>query len=116
MVLLQYGFIHPLKRLTNHASRLQIEGDYSIKVNLHRKDEIGILAESFDIMMQTVCDRTDDLKTANEKLEELSRLDGLTGIANRRVFNECMAMEWRRMIRNKMPLSLILSDVDYFKK
>jgi diguanylate cyclase (GGDEF)-like protein len=116
LVMLQLRLFHPLRRLTNHASRLQIEGDYSIRLNLNRKDEIGTLAESFDIMMQTICERTDDLKTANEKLEQLSRLDGLTGIANRRMFDEVMEKEWRKMVRGKSPLGLILMDVDFFKR
>ncbi|MEA5534572.1 diguanylate cyclase domain-containing protein [Crocosphaera sp. XPORK-15E] len=51
-----------------------------------------------------------------EKLESQANLDGLTQIANRRCFDETLAHEWSRCIREKQPLSLILCDVDYFKK
>ncbi|MGC1777382.1 MAG: GGDEF domain-containing protein [Xanthobacteraceae bacterium] len=54
-----------------------------------------------------------------EKTEELRRLtvlDSLTGIANRRAFEEALDQEWRRTMRHHTPLSLLLIDVDYFKR
>ena len=56
-----------------------------------------------------------DLATANRELEKLSRQDGLTGIANRRSFDSYLLTEVRRALRDKAPVSLILSDVDHFK-
>ena len=55
------------------------------------------------------------LKHKNDELLEMVRLDGLTGIANRRVFDEMMDTEWRRASRAKVPLSLLLVDLDLFK-
>lgn len=55
------------------------------------------------------------LQAANEKLERLATLDGLTQIPNRRRFDEYLAQEWQRLVREQQPLSLILFDVDYFK-
>ncbi|WP_138505930.1 diguanylate cyclase domain-containing protein [Nostoc sp. PA-18-2419] len=55
------------------------------------------------------------LQDANEELQRLATLDGLTQIANRRRFNEYLESEWHRLKREKMPLSLILFDVDFFK-
>ncbi len=52
---------------------------------------------------------------ANQQLQKIARLDGLTDIANRRYFDEYLEKEWRRLTRTKSPLSLILCDVDYFK-
>ncbi|GGA44673.1 sensor domain-containing diguanylate cyclase [Okeania sp. KiyG1] len=51
----------------------------------------------------------------NQKLQRLAKLDGLTGIANRRDFDESLEKEWFRLSTTKLPLSLILCDVDYFK-
>ncbi|MGD1712492.1 diguanylate cyclase domain-containing protein [Dapis sp. BLCC M172] len=56
------------------------------------------------------------LETANQKLIELANIDSLTKVANRRVFDEYMDREWRRMAREKVPIALILCDVDYFKR
>ncbi|MDH5477639.1 MAG: diguanylate cyclase [Nitrospinota bacterium] len=58
---------------------------------------------------------TKELEEANKKLEILSSLDGLTGVANRRVFDQTLLKEWKRMERESKPISLILIDVDYFK-
>lgn len=52
----------------------------------------------------------------NEHLERLSRQDALTGLANRRYFDECLKLEWSRCMREKKPLSIILLDIDYFKQ
>lgn len=55
------------------------------------------------------------LAAANKELEKLSSLDGLTGIPNRRRFDELLDQEWHRAMRNKKPLSLIMLDIDFFK-
>ena len=60
-------------------------------------------------------ERTKALVIANQELERLANLDGLTQVANRRYFDEYFAWEWRRLAREKQPLSLILFDVDFFK-
>jgi len=56
-----------------------------------------------------------ELAAANRELENLSRQDGLTGIANRRYFDSYLLTEMKRASRERQPLSLILADVDYFK-
>lgn len=55
------------------------------------------------------------MELANAELKRLACLDGLTKVANRRHFDEYLDREWRRMIREKNPLALILCDIDYFK-
>ena len=55
------------------------------------------------------------LADANIELQKLAALDGLTGIANRRRFDEAMKYEWQRGSREQRPLSLIMCDVDCFK-
>lgn len=52
----------------------------------------------------------------NQYLERLSREDALTGLANRRYFDECLNREWSRCMREQKPLSVILLDIDYFKQ
>jgi len=56
-----------------------------------------------------------NLARANLELQKLAALDGLTGIANRRRFDEALRLEWQRGRRQKTSLSLLLCDVDHFK-
>lgn len=56
------------------------------------------------------------LNDANQELQRLSMTDGLTGIANRRLFDESLVREWRRCLRIGKPISIVLLDVDFFKK
>ena len=56
-----------------------------------------------------------ELKHHQDRLRNLSLLDGLTGIANRRRFDQYLEMEWQRCSRNGQPLSLVMGDVDFFK-
>ncbi|MCP4689394.1 MAG: diguanylate cyclase [Desulfobacterales bacterium] len=56
------------------------------------------------------------MKRQRDLLENLSNMDGLTGIANRRNFNRVLEIEWYRALRASTPLSLIMMDIDYFKK
>lgn len=56
------------------------------------------------------------LKEANEHLKQLSMIDGLTQIANRRFFDDRLTEEWNRMRRENGRVSLILCDIDFFKK
>ena len=59
--------------------------------------------------------RTSELDEVNRKLASLSLTDGLTGIANRRYFDDHLDQEWKRAIRDTQPLSLIMIDIDQFK-
>ena len=73
------------------------------------------LKQYWEKLEEQVAQRTSALERANRKLEQLARIDALTSIANRRVFDETLTQEIRRAKRNKIPLSLIICDIDYFK-
>ncbi|CAN1210497.1 PleD family two-component system response regulator [Tumidithrix helvetica PCC 7403] len=55
------------------------------------------------------------LQKANEELQNLANLDGLTQLANRRRFDEYLNLEWSRLAREQLPLSLVMCDIDFFK-
>jgi len=57
-----------------------------------------------------------ELKRHRDYLESLSYLDALTGIANRRKFNEFLDYTWSFAERERMPISMIMADIDHFKK
>ena len=60
--------------------------------------------------------REQELQALKDKFELLSNLDGLTHIANRRRFDKAYAVEWLRARRDQRPLSILMIDIDHFKK
>ncbi|MBH9577798.1 diguanylate cyclase domain-containing protein [Inhella proteolytica] len=66
-------------------------------------------ARLYESLEEKVAQRT-------EELRQMSMKDGLTGIANRRAFDERLALEWRRSLRQNQPLSLLMLDIDHFKQ
>ncbi len=68
-----------------------------------------------EALERQVAQRTVQLAEANGRLEQLAARDGLTGVANRRVFEEHLQREWLRAQREGTELSLLMLDVDFFK-
>jgi diguanylate cyclase (GGDEF)-like protein len=57
-----------------------------------------------------------ELKNARDLLESLAMIDAVTGIANRRRFDETLELEWKRAMRSRSSLSVGLADLDFFKR
>ncbi len=136
VVILERMILHPITNLTDHVFNISRTGNYSSRLSVRRADEIGALAREFDAMLEKIDDMNtvmekineqlmeditkrkemeDKLHDANKKLHALATMDGLTHLCNRRRFDEAIAIEWKRGIRDMAPLSLIILDVDCFK-
>lgn len=76
---------------------------------------VETLQQSERELGQRVAERTRELQVLNSRLETLSLTDPLTGIANRRHFDDVLAKEWTRAQRVGEPLALAVLDVDWFK-
>ncbi len=86
-------------------------------------DKYRTLLEEYEILLRQLmkivkmADRTQlDLKTVSEKLNRLSHIDALTGLFNRRYFNEVYVREWDSAVRSQTEIALVMIDIDYFKK
>lgn len=82
-------------------------------------DEFAKVSFALDALETTLSERERDasaLADANRKLVELAVTDELTGLFNRRRFNEQLAAEWSRAKRNDQPLAVFMIDIDHFKK
>ena len=90
------------------SQQVDFMGDFSVAFNS--------MVEKLEKTIQKLKDREQKLSNANQELALLASLDGLTKLANRRMFDECLIREWNLQFRNKRPLSLILCDIDYFKR
>jgi diguanylate cyclase (GGDEF)-like protein len=121
-----HWFTQPLLQLEQWARRLGAREWTAPPPPAHPIREITSLTASLDTMSaqlqrntqeleHRVTERTEALEMANRRLAELSSTDGLTGLANRRRFDEVVAAEWARSKRSGQPLALLLLDVDQFK-
>ena len=63
-----------------------------------------------------IAERTHELEEVNRKLAELATEDALTGVANRRALENAMQREWYRCLDQRRPLSVLMIDVDHFKR
>jgi diguanylate cyclase (GGDEF)-like protein len=96
------------------------DGDYVwIRDVVHVvRDEAGeveaLVGFMFDISERKKTE--EELLRLQKELEELSFKDGLTGVANRRMFDSILEIEWDNARRNHQPLSLLMLDIDYFKQ
>lgn len=96
-----------------HKLRQSIEQNATLYQVLQREQTaLRVLNETLE---QRVEERTAELQKANLRLEALSTSDGLTGIANRRRFDDALVSEWQRAARTTQPLALAMLDLDWFK-
>jgi diguanylate cyclase (GGDEF)-like protein len=116
----------PLRLLRNAARRMG-EGDLGARAPPLAGRELGEVAGALnqmasalggqrDVLERAVAERTRALEEANGRLARLAVTDGLTGVYNHRHFREALAREASRAGRTGRPLSLLLLDVDHFKR
>lgn len=121
---------HPLRRLADFVRNLSPQRLTTPLViqrrQGHERDEIDLVVDGFRILQQGVDhhireldqrveERTRELALANEQLLTLSEVDALTNIYNRRKFEEVWRDEFNRALRQRIPLAVVLLDVDHFK-
>ncbi|MEP9369488.1 diguanylate cyclase [Xanthobacter sp. VNH20] len=80
-----------------------------------RVEEFQPLVAAFGEMNQRLSERTEELRSQNGRLAALARMDGLTGLANRRTFDVQLSEDWVRAGDLRRPLALVMADVDHFK-
>lgn len=112
------------RRLKNDTATKDIPIIFITAKNETRDEEYGFkigavdyIAKPFSPVIVQARVRTHLILKRNiDLLESLAFIDGLTGIPNRRRFDQVLEDEWRRSLRGRTPLSLLIADVDYFKK
>ncbi len=90
-----------------------VEGAVRLLSDAESGVRTGILQIVRDISRRKIAEES--LAKAYRSVEELAITDGLTGLANRRRLDQCLQTEWRRALRERTPLSLLVIDADLFK-
>jgi diguanylate cyclase (GGDEF)-like protein len=106
--LLRIGLFTPLRNLL-HGIEEYSQGKLDTTIQPSGLQELHTLGNTFNEMLQRI---RDDIR----ELERFSTLDGLTGIPNRRYFDNCMEHELNHAKRLHTPTSLLYIDIDYFKR
>lgn len=124
-ILISRSISIPLKQLLGRMKAAET-GNFPDQLRHEGQDELTVLSQKFSAMSdkireeheqleEHVRERTLALEAANRQLATLSTTDALTGIANRRRFDEALASEWKRAARLEQPLALGMIDIDWFK-
>jgi diguanylate cyclase (GGDEF)-like protein len=107
--------VRPIRSLVRTVARFG-RGDLHVRAHEERwVAEFEPLAAAFDDMADKLASREEELRIANQHLEELASLDGLTGLANRRGFDRELKHAWERAAERREPLALMMIDIDHFK-
>jgi diguanylate cyclase (GGDEF)-like protein len=107
--------LRPIRSLVRTATQFG-RGDLRARAaNESWMAEFEPLAAALDDMAAKLAAREEELQIANQHLEELASLDGLTGLANRRGFDRELERTWRQADERRQPLALMMIDIDHFK-
>jgi diguanylate cyclase (GGDEF)-like protein len=107
--------VRPIRSLVRTAARFG-RGDLHVRA-AHEPwvAEFAPLAAALDDMAAKLAAREEELQIANQHLDELASLDGLSGLANRRGFDRELERDWQNANQNRRPIALMMVDIDHFK-
>jgi diguanylate cyclase (GGDEF)-like protein len=115
MIMMYRSLVLPIRAISNYLKDVEKSADYSARVNIDSRNELGVLAKQCNSLLANIDSQHHRLEAQAEELRRLSLNDGLTQISNRRHFDEVLDLSLAHAQRNKMPLSLIICDIDHFK-
>ncbi|WP_457593456.1 GGDEF domain-containing protein [Hydrogenimonas sp.] len=105
--------VEKIRDYTSELSKLNLELETKVK---ERTRTIENTNEQLRKEIEERIRAEEALKYANKMLEKLSTLDSLTGLYNRRIFEQNFKKLWKTALRERQPISMILCDIDHFKK
>lgn len=108
LLVLNRGVFQPLKRILRGIEHYH-EGDLDTRIQPSGLSDLFTLGETFNNMIEQI-------RHDMNELERHSNIDGLTGLGNRRYFEQRLQEEWSRAIRKQCPISILFIDIDYFKR
>ncbi|MES2317136.1 MAG: diguanylate cyclase [Pseudomonadota bacterium] len=103
VLLFSFALAHRMKTLQEENFRIQREATENLEVSVKQR------TLELDSALSNLSD-------AHQRLKDLSRIDGLTGVKNRAYFDEKIAIEWQRGMRERNALGILMIDIDHFKR
>ncbi|HET8711295.1 MAG TPA: diguanylate cyclase [Spongiibacteraceae bacterium] len=115
LILFQRKLVRPLLSISSYLRAVRKNNDYTRRLDSNLRNELGELSHDIDALVQHVHVQQQQLQAQTREMQALSFQDGLTGLANRRRFDQSLTDNWVRAQRTRTALALIMLDVDYFK-
>jgi diguanylate cyclase (GGDEF)-like protein len=115
LTIFQRLLVRPLLRIGDYLRAVRESDDYTQRLDSKLRNELGELSRDIDALVQHVHVHQQQLQAQTREMQALSFQDGLTGLANRRRFDQALTDNWAHAQRTRTPLALIMLDVDYFK-
>lgn len=123
---------NPINNFLKHMKRIE-DGDYTEIEDINLIPEVDVIRENFNNIIKKVKNNLEEIKRRDEtlvvmnkelltiikekeKMYKLSITDGLTGVYNHKYFQEVLTAEIDRSIKYNLSLSLLMIDIDYFKR
>lgn len=107
VIVINRSLVNSMNRLAAGSIRFT-QGDRNHQIQVQIPRELANVAEAFNTM-------TNKIRTQEKRLEDLAKKDGLTGLYNRRSFDEMLAKEVQSSLQQQRSLGIIMGDVDHFK-
>ena len=114
--LIHKKLVDPIISLYDHIISIKRSSKYMLMTYPEVENEIDNVIEAFNHLMIKVRDQKTNIENQKNKLEELAYIDHLTGLATRRLLDEKYSLLFESAKRSEATLTLIMMDIDYFKK
>jgi diguanylate cyclase (GGDEF)-like protein len=106
--------VRPFNYILRKVNKIA-EGNFTVRVVINRNDELGLLGQRIDMMSQNLLEYTRELEGKRAEIEYQANYDFLTGLPNRRLFNEQIKTSIEVSARETATLALLFIDLDRFK-
>jgi len=116
IAVIQNAMVDMFEKIENYTTKLF---ELNLKLETKVKERTETLEQTNRLLRQEIIERTrteEALKYANKMLEKLSTKDALTDLYNRRMFEQTLKNYWKMSRREGMPISLLICDINYFKR
>lgn len=114
--------VRPLGQMFAAAKRVA-QGDLQVRVKAGTRDELGSLIRTFNEMVSRLRESREEIAKVNQELQEKNKTlgqllvtDSLTGLRNRKSLLDTLELQMERFRRSRQPFSLLMLDIDHFKK